>query len=157
MRSSAAPSRTVLAGPLEPGKRRREAVSVELIRACIADDDRDDALAPAIVGDADHRHLAHARMTREHVLDLEWVDVLAARDDHVVEPPVDPQVAVAVEMAGVAGVIPAVADRFRVGVGSVPVAGEGLVAREVGADLSVRLELQAGVDGGTPCAPRLCC
>ena len=76
-------------------------------------------------------------MAREDVLDLERVDVLAARDDHVVEPAVDPEVAVVVEVAGVAGVVPAVADRLRVGVGAVPVAGERLVAREVDADLAV--------------------
>ena len=93
-------------------------------------------------------------MAREHVLDLERMDVLAAGDDHVVDPAVDPEVAVVVEATGVARVVPAVADRLRVGVGPVPVAGEGLVAR-VGADLAVGLEPQAGVDGGRPAQPGL--
>ena len=94
-------------------------------------------LAETVVGRADHRHLAHAGVAREHVLDLERMDVLAAGDDHVVQPAVDPEVAVRVEVPGVARVVPAVADRLRVGVGPVPVAGERLVAREVGADLAV--------------------
>ena len=88
-------------------------------------------------GSAHHRHLAHPGVAREHVLDLERMDVLAAGDDHVVDPPVDPEVAVGVEVAGVAGVVPAVANRLLVGVRPVPVAGERLVAREVHADLAV--------------------
>ena len=113
----------------------------------VADDDGDDAAAEAVVRRADHRHLANAGVAREDVLDLDRMDVLAAGDDHVVEPAVDPEVAVGVEVAGVARVVPAVANRLRVGVGTVPVAAERLVAREVGADLAVRLELQARVDG----------
>ncbi len=94
-------------------------------------------------------------MAGEDVLDLDRMDVLAAGDDHVVQPPVDPQVAVGVEVPGVAGVVPAVANRLGVGVGPVPVAGERLVAREVRADLPTRLELQARIDGGPSRAPRL--
>ena len=70
-------------------------------------------------------------------------------------PPVDPEVAVVVEVPGVARVVPAVADRLRVGVGPVPVAAERLVAREVDADLAVRLEPQAGVHRGPPGTPGL--
>ena len=72
-----------------------------------------------------------ARVRGEHVLDLERVDVLAARDDHVVDATDDPEVAVVVEPARVARVVPAVADRLRVGVRTVPVAGERLVGGEV--------------------------
>ena len=75
---------------------------VELLGAGVADDDRDDALPPAIVRRADHRHLLHPGVAREHVLDLERMHVLAAGDDHVVDPPVDPQVTVLVQVAGVA-------------------------------------------------------
>ena len=103
----------------------------------VGDDERDDALAPAVVGRADDRDLAHARVAREHVLDLERVDVLAARDDHVVDPADDPEVAVLVEPAEVAGEVPAVAERLRVGVGPVPVAGERLVGVEVAEDLAL--------------------
>ena len=75
----------------------------------VADDHGDDALPPALVGHADHGDLRDARVAREHVLDLERMDVLAARDDHVVDPAVDPEVAVLVEVAGVARAVPAVA------------------------------------------------
>ena len=121
-------------------------MGIELLGRRIADDDCDDPRAQSLVGSADHRHLAHPRVAREHVLDLHRVDVLAARDDHVVDPAVDPEIAVGVEMPGVAGVVPAVADRLGVCVGPVPVAGERLVAREVRADLAVGLELQPCVE-----------
>ena len=105
-------------------------------------------------GRADHRDLAHLRVRGDHVLDLERVDVLAARDDHVVDAAVDPQVAVLVEVAGVARVVPAVADRPRVGVGPVPVAGERLVGREVAADLAVaRLDVRRAFTRARPAQP----
>src|SRR5437867_13416719 len=58
-------------------------------------------LAPALVGHADHGAFADRRVRGEHVLDLRGVDVLAARDDHVLQPVVDVQEAVAA-VAGVA-------------------------------------------------------
>ena len=104
------------------------------------DDERDDALAEPLVRLADDGDLAHAGMAREDVLDLERVDVLAARDDHVVDAAVEPEVAVLVEPPDVAGAVPAVADRLRVGVGAVPVAGERLVGGQVAEDLAVLAE-----------------
>ena len=94
-------------------------------------------------------------MPGEHVLDLERVHVLAAADDHVVEPPVEPEVAVLVEPADVAGVVPAVADRLLVGVGPVPVAGERLVGGHVAEDLAVLAEPQPRVQRGPSGAPGL--
>ena len=76
---------TVLARALEARERRGEAVRVELLGRRVADDDRDDPAAEAVVGSADDRHLAHAGVAREDVLDLDRMDVLAARDDHVVD------------------------------------------------------------------------
>ena len=57
---------------------------------------------------ADHGHVGHGRVGHEHVLDLGRVDVLAARHDHVLHPVVDVDVAVVVEVAGVARAEPAV-------------------------------------------------
>ena len=68
-------------------------------------------------------------------------------DDHVVDAAVDPEIAVLVEVPGVARVVPAVADRLLVGVRAVPVAGEGLVGGEVDADLAVLGQPQPRVDG----------
>jgi hypothetical protein len=76
-------------------------------------------------------------MAGEHVLDLERMDVLAAGDDHVVDATLDPEVAVLVDPAGVAGVVPAVPNRLLVGVRTVPVADESLVRGEVNCDLAV--------------------
>ena len=78
------------------------------------------------------------------------MDVLAARDDHVVDATDDPEVAVLVDPADVARVVPAVADRLLVGVRPVPVAGERLVRAHVAEDLALagRVEPQASVECG---------
>ncbi len=57
----------------------------------------------------------------EHALDLGRVDVLAARYDHVLHPVVDVEEAVGIEIAGVAGVEPTVADALRIGLVALPV------------------------------------
>ncbi len=69
-------------------------------------------------------------MQRQAAFDLDRRDVLAAGDDHVVDAAGDEQVAVGVDVAGVAGEIPAVADRRGVGFGPAPVAFEGFIAGE---------------------------
>src|SRR3990170_7636009 len=87
----------ILARPLEAGEPlRAEAVGVELLgrHAVIDDDARHDALPPPVVGRADDRHLPHPGRSGEHVLDLDGMDVLAARDDHVVDAPDDPEIAI---------------------------------------------------------------
>ena len=56
---------------------------------------------------------ADRRVGQEHVLDLGRGDVLAAADDHLLDPPDEAQVAV-LEHALVAGPEPAVAERFGV-------------------------------------------
>ena len=131
-------------------------MGVELLRGhVLRDHDRDDVVAEPVVGSADDGHLPDSRMTGEHVLDLERMDVLAAGDDHVVEPSFQPEVPVLVEAADVAGVVPAVVDRPLVGVGPVPVAGERLVGGHVAENLAVLAEAEPGVQGGAARAPRL--
>ena len=71
-------------------------------------DRRHHPLAPLDVGDADDGGRLDGRVLDEHGLDLAGREVLAAADDHVVEPPVHEQVALVVEAAAVAGVEPAV-------------------------------------------------
>jgi hypothetical protein len=51
----------------------------------------------------DHGGLDHVRMTRDDILDLGRVDVLASRDDHVVVAAVDEQAPVRVEVPDVTG------------------------------------------------------
>src|SRR4051794_8199810 len=94
------------------------------------DEGRDD-LAPALVRKADHRDLRYGRVQRKAALDLHRRHVLAARDDHVVDPAGDKQGAIGVEVAAVAGEVPAVTQRLRVGIGPLPVTLEGLVACEM--------------------------
>ena len=75
-------------------------------------------------------------MQRQAAFDLDRRDVLAAGDDHVVDAAGDEQIAVGVEISGVAGEVPAVAQRLRVGVRSPPIAFEGFIAREQRDDLA---------------------
>src|SRR2546428_5061432 len=113
-----------------------------------------------------------AGVARESLLDLDRMDVLAAADDHVVDAPGDVEVAVGVDVSHVAGEVPAVAERRRVGVGAVPVAREGLVGGEARDDLALRPrrddlvgshatlgarddDSQLRVDPGPACAPGL--
>ena len=83
-------------------------------------DDRVHGFAPHVVRDADHRDLRDRRVRRDRVLDLDGVHVLAAGDDHVLHPIDEEEVALLVEVAGVAGVVPAAAERLggRLGLGS---------------------------------------
>ena len=67
-------------------------------------------------GEADDRDLRHGRMQRQAAFDLDRRDILAAGDDHVVDPAGDEQVAVGIDIAGVAGEVPALAQRLRVGI-----------------------------------------
>src|SRR5690242_5385969 len=73
-----------------------------------AADDRADDLAPEPVRDADHGDLGHAGVGEQDGLDLARVDVLAAPDDHFLDPARDPAVAAFVHRAQVAGMQPAV-------------------------------------------------
>ena len=57
---------------------RQKASSSSEVTSPVGDDVRDHALAPAVVGRADDRDLPDPRRPREHVLDLDGVDVLAA-------------------------------------------------------------------------------
>ena len=94
------------------------------------DDEGDRHLAPALVGTADDGGLDHRLVLVEHPLDLGAGDVLAAGDDHVLEPIDDVDVAVVVLHADVAGVEPAAGERRRRGLGIAPVALEHLRAAE---------------------------
>ena len=66
-----------------------------------------DPLAPLLVGQPDHRAVAHRGVLHQRLLDLGRVDVEAAGDDHVLQAVDDEQVALVVEVADVAGVVPA--------------------------------------------------
>src|SRR5262249_19829425 len=53
-------------------------------RRIVADDDRGDPLAAAVVGQPDHGRLAHAGAFVQDTLDNRWVHVEAAGDDQIV-------------------------------------------------------------------------
>jgi len=64
--------------------------------------------APLIVGHPDDRDVDHGGMLGQHPFHLDRVDVLAAGDDHVLQPVLDEDVAAVVDSADIAGAEPAV-------------------------------------------------
>src|SRR5579863_10222332 len=74
-------------------------------------------------------------MKRENRLDIDGRYVLATADDHVVDATRHIEIAVRVQIARVAREVPALSDRLCVGVGTLPVAFKGFVARQFGDDL----------------------
>ncbi len=110
-------------------------------------DDGRDRLAPAFVGSADDGGLGDGGVGVQDVLDHPRVDVEPARDDHVLDPVGDVEVALGVDVSGVAGVQPAFAEGFGGGVGSMPVAAHQLrAARGDFADLPGGQWCSGGVD-----------
>ena len=88
---------------------------------------------------ADYRDLAHGRMPQQYFLDLARINVGAAADDHVLGAVPQRQETVLVERSDVAGMQPAVAQRFQAGVRIAPVAAhDGIAANQDFADLPGR-------------------
>ena len=77
----------------------------------LQDDEGVRRFAPAFVRHADDGGLLHRGMPQQHALDFDRRDVLAAADDHVLEPIADLDVAVGMDDGGVAAVEPAAAHR----------------------------------------------
>ena len=100
-------------------------------------DEGGDDLSPALVRQPDHGDLQHRRMQRQAAFNLDRRNVLSAGDDHVVHAAGDEKIAIAVEISGVAGEIPAVAQCLRIRVRPPPIAFEGFIAREQRDDLAL--------------------
>src|SRR2546429_207239 len=81
-------------------------------------------LAPERVGHAEHGDLADPGMGQYLLLDLTRIDVGAAGDVHVGSAAGDVDKPLFIDVAEIAGAEPAVAERFRVGLGVVVVACE---------------------------------
>src|SRR5262252_8156480 len=125
--------------PLETGEPRRAAELIELLRfdrAAALDEGAND-LAPALVRNPDYGHFGDCGMQRQTAFDLDRRDVLAAADDHVVDAAGDEEIAVGVEISGVAGEIPAAAQCLGVRVRAPPIALEGFVALKQSDDLAL--------------------
>src|SRR5581483_3973646 len=79
-------------------------------------------LAVFLVGHAHHLHRLHLGMAEEELLDLAWIDILAAADHHVLDAPDDVEVTVLIHGGEVAGMHPSGAvDRLRRALGIVPI------------------------------------
>ena len=76
-------------------------------------------------------------MQRQAAFDLDRRDILPATDDHVVDAAGDEEIAVSVEISGVAGEIPAATQCLGVRVRAPPVPLEGFVALKQGDDLAL--------------------
>src|ERR1700757_683317 len=80
------------------------------LRARFADDDGVHRFAPVLVRDSDHDDVGHRGMGDEDLFHLARIDVVSARDDHVLGAIEQKKVAVRVEHPYVAGVEPAAAN-----------------------------------------------
>src|SRR5436190_95846 len=101
---------------------------VQLARRHFADHIGDDDLAPFWMRAPDHRGLAYPRVLEQHLLDLARIDIGAARDDHVLGPVFQREIAVRIEHADVPGMQPAAAQSLRGRVGVLPVPGHHHIA-----------------------------
>src|SRR3989454_10569336 len=126
--------RDVLAAELDDLRSGRRLTGLER-------DERLGALAPPLVGDRDNGALEHGRVPGDALLDLDRRDVLAARDDDVLLPVAQLDVAVGVPHRDVARVEPPAAERLGRGLPLLEVAHRGVVAPHD--DLAERL----GVSG----------
>ena len=124
-------------------------MAAQLVRgrlgAVLEDDDRGHRLLPLGVLAADDRGVGDLRVAQQHLLDFGRDDVLAAADDHVVDPVLDVEEAFLVDPAEVAGVQPAV------GVGAA--GGDGRALDEDLAVLDAQVGGQQRPAGGAELAP----
>ena len=97
-------------------------------------DDGVDYFPPALVGRGDHRAFEDGGVGVDDVLYLGGVHVLAAADDHVRLAVGEEQVAAFVQVAEVAGVVPAALEGYCGQLGVLPVAGHDVLAPD--ADLT---------------------
>ena len=108
-------------------------------------------LPPPLVRQAHDRGLLDRRVTQQRALDLDRRDVLAAADDHVLDPVADLDVAVRVHHGGVAGVEPAVAHGPLGGLRVVVVPGHDDVPADH--DLAQRLPVRGDLLAVSPRSP----
>src|SRR3546814_3631613 len=99
-----------------------------------------DALTPFLIRHADHGAFADGIMLHQGVLDLGRIDVLSARDDHVLHPVHDVEKPVLIYISAVARPDPAVDQRCRRLLRLVPIAKHRI--RPANADLANRSEEQ---------------
>src|SRR5689334_10599673 len=113
----------------EPLPRERDQRLRRRAGARAQDDQRLDGLPPMSVGYTDDGDVGDVGVLRQRLLDLDRIDVLAAADDHVLDPVSEEQVAVLVEIPAVAGAQPAVPCQRGCGLGrAVEVAGTDIRA-----------------------------
>src|SRR4029450_5014767 len=67
--------------------------------------------APFRIGYSEDRHFAHRRMCVNHGLDFAGINILAARDDHVLQAIQDEEIPVCILITNVAGSEKAVPER----------------------------------------------
>src|SRR5262249_9028218 len=116
----------VAARTLEIGETRGAAELVEFgaRHRCGAFDGARASLAPAGRCDLHHRHFRHGGPPRWAAFDLHGGFVLAAGNDHVVNPTGYEQIPVGVEISRVTGQVPAVEQGLSIGFRPLPVALE---------------------------------
>src|SRR5260370_33938324 len=140
-----------MAGPVQfvPGdalaRETDQLVSAEG-RTRLLDDNRLHRLAPLLVGHADHRDIGDRGMAEERALHFRRIDVLATRDDHVLDAIINVEITILVAVAGIPGMEPTVADGPRRRLRQGPISEHYLVrAADHFADLAGRQLLSGGV------------
>src|SRR5579884_142184 len=138
-------ARTLVAG--EAGADEVDHLVGGEVGARLGDDDGEDSLTPFPVRYPDERGVLDLWMLAQQLLDFDRVDLLAAADDHILEPSRDDHVAIVVVAAEIARMQPA-ADHCLAGpLGHAPVAvHQRRSARDDLADLARSHVASVGVD-----------
>ena len=77
---------------------------------------------PLLAGHANYCHICHLGVLKEHGFHLGGIDIFATGNDHVFHPVMDVEKAVAIQITGITGVIPAVLQGIASGIFPAPVA-----------------------------------
>lgn len=104
------------------------AVAEDVVRldrtcGCRACDERHGCLSPPRMRCGDDGAFRHPRHHQHHSLDLAWIDVHPSGDDQIGPSVDDVHIAVGIDAAQIAGVVPAVAERVVAGLRVVSVPG----------------------------------
>src|SRR5256885_2174280 len=95
-------------------------------------DDRSDALPEIRMRSAEDGALRDARQRLQLRLDFPGIDIAAAADDEILDPPCDAHVAIAIDAAQISGLEPAVGGELGAGsIGVSPVTGKDVRSRDL--------------------------
>src|SRR5437660_537861 len=83
-------------------------------------------MSPALIRQACYGNFCNLWMPREHVFNLQRMDIFSTRNQHVIDSALHPEVPVIVPESEITCEVPALADGLLICIRSMPVAFEGL-------------------------------